>query len=247
MVGIATLVSLRRVALALVVPILLILTMAASAMHRYPFLGLYELRTQLFWLVGVLILMAIGVTGIIRFLGRRHLVLGAVALVLISALWLREVAPDLRHRVLPQEPLRHHIDYLRAHQDPGDIVLLNFASAWGYAFYRGGTRFAIAKVANPPDGFPDFIPTFPRDRRVVVDPSGTDADIRFALATAERRAHQLGARRIWIVLSHIAPSERRAWRDALASSDVEIRRRDEQGQSLFLLHVTPAPAGTLAR
>jgi hypothetical protein len=81
----------------------------------------------------------------------------------------------------------------------------------------------------------------------VVDPSGTDADIRSALATAERRAHQLGARRIWIVLSHIAPSERRAWGDALASSDVEIRRRDDQGQSLFLLHVTPAPAGTLVR
>jgi hypothetical protein len=253
MAGIVTLVKLRRIALALVVPILVILTMVASAMHRYPFLGLYEVKTQLFWLVGVLILMAIGVTGIVRFLGRRHLMLGAVALVVISALWLREVAPDLRTHALPQElvgvarsraePLRYHIEYLEEHQHPGDIVLLNFASAWGYAFYRGRTRFAIADVANPPVGFPDFIPTFPPDRGVVVAPGRDDADIRFALATAERRARQLGAQRIWIVLSHVQPSEHRAWRDALANSDVEIRRQDDLGQWLFLLHLTPALAG----
>jgi hypothetical protein len=186
--------------------------------------------------------MAIGVMGIVGFLGRRHLSLGAVALVVISALWLREVAPDLRRHALPQEPLRYQIEYLVEHQHPRDIVLLNFASAWGYAFYRGRTRFAIAEVANPPDGFPDFIPTFPGDRGVVVDPSGADADIRSALTTAERQARQLGARRIWIVLSHVSPSEHRVWRDALADSDVEIRRQDDEGQWLFLLHLTPAPA-----
>src|SRR5438128_439807 len=53
-VGVVTLVTLRRVALALVVPLIVMLNMVASAARRYPFVGLYEAKTSLFWLVGVL-------------------------------------------------------------------------------------------------------------------------------------------------------------------------------------------------
>jgi hypothetical protein len=243
-VGMVTLVKLGRVALALVVPLMVALTMIASAMRRYPFLGLFAARTSLFWLVGVLMLMAIGVMGIVAVLGRRHVMLGAVALVVIAALWVGEVAPDLRRHAIPAESLRQQIEYLEAHQHPGDVVLVNFASAWGYALYSTTTRFKIAEVENPPVGFPDFVPTYPVHGEIVVAQDRDSSHVKASLATAKHRAHQLGSQRIWIVSSHVIPSEARAWRDALSRSNVEIRRKGDPGESLLLLHLPPRPAST---
>jgi hypothetical protein len=231
--GIATLLWIKRVALALAAPLLVVIAMVASAMRKYPFL---EPRTSAFWLVAILVLMAIGAAGIVTRLARLHFALGIVALVVVASVGMWQAQPLGGDAIVP-EPLRDEIHYLDKHQRPGDIVLVSLPSSYGFAFYERSIRFAVVGVSHPAIGFPDFRVTFPDDP-IVVARGREESDVRAALDEATRLMQQRHAARMWIVLSHTMSREQDAWRKALANARIEFRvRRPPHFEGLALLRV----------
>jgi hypothetical protein len=235
--GLATLVRLERYALALAAPLLVLVAIAASAAQRYPFL---DLRTSIFWLVAVVVLMAVGVAGVIAALARLHLAVAAVALIAVGATWIHQTQPYFAAHTIKYEPLRAEVRYLDAHREPGDVVLVSFPALWGYAFYERAVQISVIDVPEPDVGFPDFRPVL-HDRDTVVARSRDPRAIRAAFASARRRvaAARDGAR-LWIVLSHTQKHEQRAWRAALAGTDARFLIRTP-GRFEGLLVLTNVP------
>src|SRR5258708_39486762 len=112
----AALVWLRRFALAALFPIMLVITIAASAAHKYPF---GDLRTSTFWLVAVPGLIAVAVAAVGRLataIGRRMPALGAVVAL---ALWVPATRPHLRVHSIPVEDVHSEVPHLQAHFQRG--------------------------------------------------------------------------------------------------------------------------------
>jgi hypothetical protein len=219
-VGTATLLASRRPALAVATPLLVLVAMAASAARKYPFL---DLRTSLFWLVAVLVVMAVAVAQLVALLARVHVLVGAVALVAVAALWLNQTSPYLGLHLIPPEPLGTQVKYLNAHRGANDVVVVSFSAAWGFAFYERWTPFSVVRLHDPPVGAPDFLPRFTRDPAIVVARGFGAADVRAAIGRATRRMRRQGAARLWIVLAHTEKREERVWAAALERDGIRFR------------------------
>src|SRR5260370_18139236 len=96
--GIAALVWLRRFALAALFPIMLVITIAASAAHKYPF---GDLRTSTFWLVAVPVLIAVAVAAVGRLATAIDRRMPALVAVVALALWVPPARPYFRVHSLP--------------------------------------------------------------------------------------------------------------------------------------------------
>jgi hypothetical protein len=243
--GVATLVARRRYALALAMPMLAAIAMIASAAKRYPLL---DARTNLYLLATVVLFMAIGLLGIVRLLARVHGAVGAIALVLISALWLREVQPAIGKAPIPRESLRQEVAYYEGHRQPNDLVVMSFASMWGFALYQTSAPFSIEHVPGPVVGFPDYAPVF-RDPAVMVAPDRRPPSVGATLLAAEQRARELGSSRVWVVISHATVPESKAWRACLAPTHAELKYGSPRApfqNSLLLVDLGPATRGAAA-
>jgi hypothetical protein len=120
--------------------------------------------------------------------------------------------PYVRSHSIPHDYVRDEAHYVAAHAAPGDVILVNLSSNWGFAYYwRAG---APARRADPEDlqGYEAY---FPGQPRIIVargrDPAGVSAALTLALA----RARQHACSRIWLIRSHLLSAEQAAWTAAL--------------------------------
>jgi hypothetical protein len=215
--GMAALAWLRRFALAAMLPVTLLVVIAASAASRYPF---GDLRTSTFWLVTVPLLMAVAVAAAARWATaidrRAPLVVTAAAL----TVWVLAAGPFIRSHHLPNEDVRSQVAYLDAHFRRGDVVIVSYAASYAFAYYY--------PLANPsfradPVAANGHIPAYPGVPQIVVMTDRRAVDVANALAVARAKiaAEPGGARgRIWVVRSHLRRAEIHAWHHDLAGGRV---------------------------
>jgi hypothetical protein len=224
--GVAALVWLRRIALAALFPVTLVIVLAASAARKYPF---GDLRTSTFWLVTAPLLMAVAVAAaghLAARLDRRvPLVVAAAGL----AVWVPVTDQFIRSHQIPNEDVHAEVTYLDGHYQRGDVVIVSYASSYAFAYYypRANPTFVADSV-----GPNAHLPVYPHVPWIVVMPNRQAADVARALAVARAKiaAEPVAARgRIWIIRSHLARTEIRAW------------RRDLAGDQVRTLHVGPDP------
>ena len=136
------------------------------------------------------------------------------ALVAVTAAVAFTVAaqPYVRSHSIPHEDVRDQARYVAAHAAPGDVILVNLSSNWGFAYYWPAG--VPARRADPAvlQGYEAY---FPGQPRIIVardrDPAGVSAALPLALA----RARQHACSRIWLVRTHLSGAERAAWTAAL--------------------------------
>jgi hypothetical protein len=214
--GIAALLWLRRFALAAMFPMTLVIVIVASAARKYPF---GDLRTSTFWLVAVPLLMAVAVAAAGRWATaidrRAPLVAAAAAL----AVWVLATHTYIRSHEIPHEDVRSEVVYLDAHFRPGDVVIVSYAASYAFAYY-----YQPAQPSFPAgDGPNGHVVAYPGAPWIVVMHQRQAVDVATALTAARARvaAEHNGARgRIWIIRSHLAPTEIQAWHRDLAPDRV---------------------------
>ncbi len=215
--GIAALLWLRRFALAAMLPVTLVVVLAASAAGKYPF---GDLRTSTFWLVTVPLLMAVAVAAAARWAANLSRWAGLAVTAAALAVWVVAAGPFIRSHLLPNEDVHSQVTYLDHHFRHGDVVIVSYAASYAFAYY-----YPLANPSFPADpvGPNAHIPAYPRVPWIVVMTNRHPVDVKGALAAARAKvaAEPSGAHgRIWIIRSHMKPAEVNAWRRDLAGNRV---------------------------
>ncbi|MBO0822625.1 MAG: hypothetical protein J2P27_02055 [Actinobacteria bacterium] len=231
--GIAALIWLKRFALAAMFPVILAIVIGASAAGKYPF---GDLRTSTFWLVMPPVLMAVAVAtagSLARHFARLapKLVAGAVPVLIAAAalaIWVPATERYVRSHLLPAEDVQAQVAYLDRHFRHGDVVIVNFAASYGFAYYYPPTP---SLPAGPgPDGHVVAYPS--RPWIVLLAPpkgsaNGLQADGVNGIAEARAKIAAEPARsrgRIWIISSHARPSLALTYERVLAGQHVQVIR-----------------------
>lgn len=233
--GIAALVWLRRVALAVMFPIMMAIVIVASAARKYPF---GDLRTSTFWLVLVPVLTAVAVAAVGRLATTIDRRMPAVVAAAALGIWVPVTMPYIRVHSIPVEDVHAEVTYVQAHFRPGDVVIVSYGASYGFAYYYP------AQPSFPAgDGPNGHVVAYPKLPWMVVLTRRRAVDIGDALSAARAKitAEPANARgRIWIVRSHQTRIEVRAWKRDLAGDKVTTIR---VGPDPILLYPY-APPGT---
>jgi hypothetical protein len=225
--GLATLVVLRRYALAVTVPAAIGLVIVASAAKKYPF---GDLRTSTFWLVMLTALMGVAAAGLANVVAMHKRPVGFAVVAASLVVWVATTDRYIRSHTVPNEDVRAQVDYLNAHRHPGDVVIVGYGANWGFGYYERDVKPSFAPF--PGIG---YIPVYPDEPWIVQMDNRNPSDVLLALARAtalaESEDRQAGANaqspgpgpgvRIWIVRSHQTNTEATTWKAALAGKDVE--------------------------
>ena len=225
--GMMALVLLGRLALAVLLPVTVLVVITASWMRIYPF---GDPRTSTFWLVMVPVLMAIGAAAAIHALTRvmpadkvRRNWVRAAAVVLtaiVLAAWVPARASQIRIRPLnPQNPYAQ-IRYVEKHFRPGDVILVNFEAAYAFAYY----------YTTPTNDYPEddvaangFVPQYPGVPWIII---ATDRDPGTVISVVTRADAVIAAEppahrgRIWLISDHMGWEEALWWKSAEANGKV---------------------------
>ncbi len=217
-VGLVAIFRLGRPATALAIVVLLPEMIVLSALKVYPF---GDLRTST-WLIAVTVTVAaIGVAGICT-LARQWLRGGAlawVAAVIVAAAavagFSAAAAPYVRGHPIPNEDVRDQADYVAKHAAADDVILVNLNSNWGFAYYwpYGQPARRLTTVVRQ-----GYVAYFPDQPRIVVAPNRNLAGVSTALHEALSRIRPGSCERIWLIRSHVIPSEAAAWKVVLAAA-----------------------------
>src|SRR5205823_2162993 len=131
--GLVTMVRLGRPATALAVIVLWPEMLALSALKKYPFLNL---RTSTFLFAITVVVAAIGLVGLCSLLWPRLTGLVAAGLAVVAVIAFAIGAqPYVRGHQIPNEDVRGQALYVAAHAAPGDVIVVNLSSNWGFAYY----------------------------------------------------------------------------------------------------------------
>jgi hypothetical protein len=217
-IGLVTMFRLGRPATALAAIVLLPEMIVLSALKVYPF---GDLRTST-WLIAVTVAVAaIGVAGIsavARQWLRGGILAWAAALMVAAAAvagFSVAAAPYVRGHPIPNEDVRDQADYVAKHAAADDVILVNLNSNWGFAYYwpYGQPARRLTTVVRQ-----GYVAYFPGQPRIVVAPNRNLAGVATALREALSRVRPGSCERIWLIRSHVIPSEAAAWKAALAAA-----------------------------
>jgi hypothetical protein len=232
-VGIVVLIRVRRYAVAAMVPLTILLVLAASAFRKFPF---GDVRTSTFWLVMVAAVMAVGAAGIVDVLRRRTSALVAgVALVATVAIWIAATHSDVRsHAIstpLSQGPalawvrpqyVRSQVRFLEANRRPNDVVIVDWGALWVFSYYQHLVKPSIQE--NVDWSTTGYLPSYPETPWIVQLYGRNAADVYAALSEAKAQAHSRNGR-IWIIRSLLSrpgsEGEALAWKRSLSGKDVK--------------------------
>jgi hypothetical protein len=210
--GIATLIWMRRTALALTTPLTIVAVMIASTFRKYPFL---DLRTSTFWLIMVVVLMAIGTAGAVRLIQSRSAVVAVVVAIAALGFWSYSTSGYVRSTVLPKQDVRAQIAYFNAHHRTGDILVLSYTTTFEFAYYEPGITPTYRHISYTATG---FLPTYPNVNWIVDVMNNHPGDVITAWHAAQIKAAQHAGARIWIILTD-QPAQLREWQTLLKGSN----------------------------
>jgi len=204
--GIVALVWLRRYALAVLLPLILVIQVGGSVAGKYPF---GDVRTSTFWLVLIPVLMAIAVSAAGKATGN---VPAAAALSVVAlAVWVPATHPYIRSHPIPDEDVRDQVTYLEAHFQAGDVIVVSSSSRYGFDYYYKDPPGAYVPLTGSPVG---WVPTYPGKPWILMTPERTPPVIAAGLGTARAMALRDHGR-VWIVTSHLTTAEAAAYKTDL--------------------------------
>lgn len=214
--GLATIAWQRRPATALTIAVLWLEMLGLSALRKYPFLNL---RTSTFLFAITIAVAAIGVVGMCLLL-QRWLRVGVAVLVaaaLAGFVW--GAMPYVRSHPIPVEDVQQQTRYVEAHVAPDDVVVVSLASNFGFAYYwRTGDPARRPTTADRED----YVAYFPAQPRIVVANSRDLAGVQAAVSQALSRARPHACARIWLIRTHVSPSEQAAWNHVLGQAKLPV-------------------------
>ena len=208
--GLVTIFRLGLPATAIAVVVLWPEMLVVSALQKYPFL---DLRTSTFLFAITAAVAAIGLVGVCSLLRpwlRGGLAAGLAGLALVA--FAVHAQPYARSHLIPDEDVRGQARYVAAHAAPGDVILVNLNSNWGFAYYWPVGQPARRADAVVLQGYEAYFADQPR---IVVARNRDQAGVDRALAQALAQSRHPGCGRIWLVRTHVTTAEGRAWRVAL--------------------------------
>jgi len=216
--GLATLCALRRPAVALAVPLVVVVAFALAATGVYPLL---DQRTSHYLFAVAAVTIAVGAAGVCVGLARlavrsRVNLAGpfTTALAVATILWYAHAnAAYVRTRSPFTEDVRSQVAHVAAHRSPGDVILVNSASNWNFGYYWSLDRPQFKDTTTNAAG---FVVTYPTRDDIVVCEDRTVAVVRTCFDAALGRASQRQGARVWLVRSHVNASEQKAWQAALS-------------------------------
>jgi hypothetical protein len=233
--GLVTIFRLGRPATALTVALLWPVMLTLAAARRYPFL---DLRTSTFLFAITSAVAAIGVAGACSLLPRRLGGMLPLLLALAAAAFVIPAWPYVRSHLIPHEDVRYQARYVAAHAVHGNVILVNLNSSWGFAYYwpaGAPARRADAVVLQ------GYEPYFPAEPDIVVARNRNSAGVDAALAQALTLARQHACGRIWLVRTHVNPTERKAWQVALRQRKLTATPVGQAGLSVVNAGGTRCP------
>jgi hypothetical protein len=228
--GIVTIFRLGRPATALALAALWPVMLAVNVVRRYPFLNA---RTSTFLFAITAVVAAVGVIGVcslLRPLLKQWTVAALVAVAAVSAAaFAMNAAPFVRDHPLPDEQERQQTSYVAAHAARDDVVLVNTSTAYGFAYY-----WPAGQPARRTDHFvaQQYEPYFPDQPRIVVALNGKQTGVTAALSQAVRQAVLRSCTRIWLIRTHVSPSEQAAWTAALGQKGLTVTAVGNAGLSI---------------
>jgi hypothetical protein len=233
--GLITLFRLGRPAVAVTAVLLWPEMLALSAARKYPFL---DLRTSTFLFAVTVAVAAIGVVGVssLLFPARSPLwprlrgILAAGLPVLAVAAFAVGAQPYLRSHLIPREDVRDQARYVAGHAAPGDVILVNLSSNWGFAYYWPRGQPARRADSVVLQGYEAY---FPGQPDIVVARNRDAGAVDAALAQALARARQGSCGRIWLIRTHVSPAEGAAWRAALRRQRLSATAVGRDGLSVI--------------
>ncbi|TDC41807.1 hypothetical protein [Micromonospora sp. KC213] len=227
--GTVTLVRRERPATALAVVLLPVVVSTLGIAGLYPLL---ELRTSHFLLVAAAAVAGVGIAGladlaVTRFGHRLPRARPAVLATAVCALLIGPYAignghwyrfdgnePGLYYTAISVTDIRSATEYVAEHRAGNDVVVMNDAAWYGFAFY---SRREPLELVAPYGNTVGWSVRMPRRSDVVVvggqDAGGVRGGIEQAVELAGRRGANA---RVWLIRSHLVGAERDAWRQALA-------------------------------
>ena len=142
--GLVTIFRLGRPATAIAVTALWPEMLVLSALKKYPFL---DVRTSTFLFAITVVVAAIGIAGLGLLV--RPWLRGGVAAMLAAAAavaFIIGAQPYVRIHSIVREDVRDQARYIAAHAAPGDVILVNLTSNWGFAYYWPAARQPAAPI-----------------------------------------------------------------------------------------------------
>ncbi|GGL98750.1 hypothetical protein GCM10011594_18300 [Nakamurella endophytica] len=202
--GVLTVVRLGRPDVALVVPVLLVELLVLGAVRQYP---LFNLRTSHFALTALAVTAAVGVAGACLALSRWRVQAALVCATVAIAFFTVGVRHLVHGHPLPHEDVRTPVQDILALRRPGDVVVVNSASNWGFAYYWPIGRPVTAPSA---DNLQGFVAVFPDQPDILLASDTTPETIDATLNAARTRALRHPGGRIWLVHEHMHADQVRA-------------------------------------
>jgi hypothetical protein len=234
--GLVTMFRLGRPATALAVIVIWPEMLALSALKKYPFLNL---RTSTFLFAITVVVAAIGLVGLCSLL--RPWLTGwlAAGLAVVAVIaFLVGAQPYMRSHQIPNEDVRGQALYVAGHAAPGDVIVVNLSSNWGFAYYwPTGTPARRADLVVKQE----YEAYFPRQPRIIVARDRDLAAVNAALSQALARAKRHTCARVWLVRTHMNPSERAAWASALSGQGQSSTRVGRDGLSVIRVGGSSCP------
>jgi hypothetical protein len=211
--GLITILRLGRPVLAATIVLLWAEMFLLAALSRYPFL---DARTSTFLTVSAETVAVVGVVGLCTLLGRRVAVLTVPLCLVAGGFYIAGVSGDINSHPIPTEDVRSQADYVAAHRRPGDIVLVNLSSNWGFGYYWPADAPQRRRNSIVVQG---YIVSYPDSTGIIVAIDRTLPAIQTALDSALAAA-RADHGRIWLVRSHVVNLEPRWWVQALAADNL---------------------------
>ena len=162
--GLVTLGRLQRPASALFPAVLVIEMLVLGAARQYP---LFDGRTSHFLSTVLAVTAAVGVAGICALVARfgRNVPVLAAVLAVAAMLVNPDVRSVIRHPNIPAEDVRTPALYIAAHLRPGDVVVVNMLSNWGFAYYWPGGTVDYRRVTT---NLPQFLAEIPEQPNILM-------------------------------------------------------------------------------
>jgi hypothetical protein len=127
--------------------------------------------------------------------------------------WWRIDGAEGAHSI-PNEDARSEVLYVAGHRSDRDIILASRPSAFAFAYYWPGAKRAYGVDHKNTDSI-GFLVRAGNVPGVEYVAGRTQGEVDNAVRDALARVKAGTATRIWIIRSHIVPSERAAWTAAL--------------------------------
>jgi hypothetical protein len=216
--GIVALLRRRERVIAVTMLVLWAEMFALGIARRYPFL---DQRTSHFLLVPTVLVIAFGVVDALLGVAKRRPLLAFGGAITCAVLFGAGVVPFWRQLGIANEDTRTPTQYVAANMRPGDVTVVDVTSNFGFAYYwpNGDVRLISGDQL-----YNGFVARVGNARDVVYASGRGETDFRAALreALSLEDAFQEGGR-IFVVRSHMKPSDREHWDRAFAELGLHPR------------------------